>query len=113
MGKLRKEVIIMERKSERNQNKYEQCRLERKQRRSMKLKPPAPRFAPGTVTPEVPVEMVLGKFFGEPILLPAIREDEPMFGKSRFSVRQAEILLNMEEERRGRERISLGQAQLF
>lgn len=103
----------MERKSERNQQIYEQRQLERKQRRSGRLKPSAPRFAPDTVIPEVPEGMILDKFHGEPILLPAITEGESMFGKSRYSIRQAEILLKLAAERRGRERISAGQAQLF
>lgn len=90
----------MERKSERNQQSYEQRKLERKQRRSMRLKPAAPRFAPGTVIPEVPAGMLLDKFHGEPILLPVIMEGEMMFGKSRYSARQVEILLRMEEQRR-------------
>lgn len=107
-----------DRKSERNQQMVDQYKAERKGRREemrrngIQLRP-APRFAPGTIIPEIPEGMELHKFYGEPILLPAIEEGEPMFGRSRHSIRQAEILFKLEKERRGRERISLKHPGLF
>ncbi len=100
-------------KSERNQQISNQRKLENKQRSVVQPKLSAPRFAPGIVIPEVPEGMVLGKFFGEPILLPAIEEDEPMLGRSRYSLRQTEILLQLEQTRRGKDRISTQQSGLF
>lgn len=106
-----KGVINMEfdrdRKSERNQRIADQYKLERKQKGVLRPKMPAPRFAPHVVIPEVPEGMELHKFYGEPILLPAIEDGEARFGGSKYSVRQAEILIKSEEERRGRERISV------
>ncbi|MBI2039610.1 hypothetical protein HYT18_00880 [Candidatus Microgenomates bacterium] len=100
-------------KSERNQQIHEQRKLERQERGRTRPKMPAPRFVPGTYIPEVPEGMELHKFYGKPILLPAIEEGEPIFDGSRYSVRQAEILFNLEKERRGRERISLKHQGLF
>lgn len=102
-----------DKKSERNQQIADQYKRERKQRRVLRPKLPVPRFASGTIVPEVSEGMELHKFYGQPILLPAIEKGEPMFGGSRYSLSQAEMLFKLEKERRGRERISTGQAQLF
>ena len=62
------------RKSERNQQIHEQQKLKRRGEGSRRGTLVVPRFHPKTVIPEVPEGMELHKFYGEPILLPAILE---------------------------------------
>lgn len=59
-----------------------------------------PRFHPKTVVPEVPAGMELVKFHGQPVLIPERREGEQMFGKSNFTMPQAEELFAYERIRR-------------
>ena len=89
-------------KSERNQRICEQLRFERKQRVRTRSQLPAPRFAPHVILPEVPEGMVLHKFYGEPVLLPAITEGEELFGKTPYTQRQFEVLGQLERERLSR-----------
>lgn len=72
-----------------------------------KVKQPAPRFHPKATIPEVPEGMQLAKFYGEPAIIPAKQEGDEMYGKSRFTVRQFEALMELE---RGRLRIARGGA---
>lgn len=86
-------------KSERNQRVYEQHKLERQGKKSMRGKLVAPRFHPKTVIPEVSEGMELHKFYGEPVLLPARAEGEQMYGNSPFTLRQVETLQRLVAER--------------
>ncbi len=61
-----------------------------------------PRFHPRTIVPEVPEGMILVKFHGEPALIPSRGEDELMFGKSGFTLRQVEALVDLEQKRKRR-----------
>lgn len=88
-----------ERKSERNEKKCEQYRLERKQRRAMRFRIPAPRFGRGVDIPIVPDGMELVKFYGEPALIPVKEDGESMYGKSNFTVRQADALNHLLQQR--------------
>lgn len=92
-------------KSERNQQIYEQRKLESKQKGRIRPKMSAPRFAPYVVIPEVPEGMELQKFYGKPVLLPIMLEGEPMVGKSPYTRRQMDILegLALVIERQARE----------
>lgn len=88
-----------DRKSEHNQQIHDRKKLEREQRGRMRFKMPAPRFAPKVVIPEVPEGMELHKFYGAPVLLPARLDGEPMLGRSPFTIRQAEALQRLVEQR--------------
>lgn len=65
----------------------------------MKERRVGPRFHQKTVVPEVFPDMELVKFHGEPALIPANQGGEPMYGRTRFTVRQAAFLIELERER--------------
>ena len=59
-----------------------------------------PRFHPKAVVPEVPKGMELAKFHGQPVLIPGRRDGDESFGRSRFTVSQAQELFAYERIRR-------------
>lgn len=67
-----------------------------------KPRQPAPRFHHKAVIPDVPEGMQLVKFHGEPALIPAQQEGDEMFGKSRFTVKQFDALMELEGKRKRR-----------
>lgn len=58
-----------------------------------------PRFYPKTVMPEVTEGQELVKFHGQLVLIPAAKEGDPMYGRTRFTMRQAEALFDLERTR--------------
>lgn len=73
---------------------------------------PTPRFGPHVVIPEVPEGLVLHKFYGEPVLLPAKAEGEELVGKTPFTQRQIEAIGQLEKERLSR-RLKEGTVRTF
>ncbi len=59
-----------------------------------------PRFDKRQVLPEVPEGMELYKFHGEPVLIPLAEIGEEMVGKSGYTKRQMDKLIELEDERR-------------
>lgn len=88
-----------ERKSERNQRICEQHKLDRKQRKVMRPKIPAPRFGREIEVPLVPEGMELHKFYKKPIFLPIRLEGEELVGKMPYTLRQIEALQMLVEQR--------------
>lgn len=64
------------------------------------------RFHRDAKIPEVPKSMTLVKFHGEPALIPAKEEGEPMYNRD-FTVRQADALIELERRRLSREPLIL------
>lgn len=67
-----------------------------------------PRFHPSRILPEVPMGKELHKFHGEPVLLTAREEGEPVFGNSTYTERQARELTKLAELRREIEEMRRG-----
>ena len=59
------------------------------------------RFHPSITLPEVPEGKELHKFYGQPVLLTAMEEGEPMYGNSPYTVRQARELEELAELTKG------------
>lgn len=60
---------------------------------------PAPRFGKKVELPEVPEGMMLIKFHGEPKVISQAQPGEPMYRNSRFTVRQIDDLIGLEQKR--------------
>lgn len=66
-----------------------------------------PRFHAKEVVSPTPEGMILVKFHGKPAFIPELQEGEEMFGNSPFTVRQVEVLTQLEQERIVRVRAEL------
>lgn len=62
-----------------------------------------PRFRQGLVLPEAPDGYMLVKFHGEPAIIPEFRPGDEMVGKTEFTKRQIEKLIELENERRAKD----------